>query len=615
MRNITSFINKTTLSTSEKDQIASSSTIDLQNSRLKNNIDDEDDALKKDGALELSHLEYGDDLKTPDGLNAADAAMRSAAVDAMESDETERNLSLIHALKQYPKAIGWSLLISTTLVMEGFDTTLLNSLFALPVFQRKFGELNLMTGGYEISSQWQLGLNMCIYVGEILGLQITGVLVEKLGNRWTMILALTFLFAFNFILYFCQSLAMIAVGMILSGMPWGCFQSLAVSYASEVCPLALRYYLTTYVNMCWLFGQIFASGILKNSEQNLSNSDMGYKLPFALQWIWPAPLAIGIFLAPESPWWLMKKNRQSEAEKSLVRLSSLKNQEREVSVKMMLEKIKLTIEKEAVEKTQQGSFKDCFKGVDGRRTRVACLTWVAQNTSGSVLLGYSTYFFEKAGLDTSYAFTFAIIQYCLGLAGTIGSWILSGRLGRFQILFGGLVFQMIVLFIIGGLGFSSNTNASWGIGSLLIILSFFYNMGIGPVVYCIVSEIPSARLRTQTIVLARNCYNLMAVVNAIWTPYMLNTNDWNWGAKTGLFWGGFTALTLLWVFFELPETSGRTFSEVDELFAQGVPARKFKSTHVDPFAVDIAKNVGHDSTIEQSQISLGNEEHIIENKA
>jgi MFS transporter, SP family, general alpha glucoside:H+ symporter len=46
-------------------------------------------------------------------------------------------------------------------------------------------------------------------------------------------------------------------------------------------------------------------------------------IPYALQWMWPVPLLIGIALAPESPWWLVRKGRVEEAKKSLLRLTSL----------------------------------------------------------------------------------------------------------------------------------------------------------------------------------------------------------------------------------------------------------------------------------------------------
>jgi SP family general alpha glucoside:H+ symporter-like MFS transporter len=39
--------------------------------------------------------------------------------------------------------------------------------------------------------------------------------------------------------------------------------------------------------------------------------------------MWPVPLLIGVLLAPESPWWLVRKGRTEEAKKALLRLTSL----------------------------------------------------------------------------------------------------------------------------------------------------------------------------------------------------------------------------------------------------------------------------------------------------
>ena len=38
--------------------------------------------------------------------------------------------------------------------------------------------------------------------------------------------------------------------------------------------------------------------------------------------MWPLPLAIGIFFAPESPWWLVRRQRLDDAKKALLRLTS-----------------------------------------------------------------------------------------------------------------------------------------------------------------------------------------------------------------------------------------------------------------------------------------------------
>ena len=103
--------------------------------------------------------------------------------------------------------------------------------------------------------------------------------------------------------------------------PWGVFQTLTITYASEVCPVALRGYLTTYVNFCWGLGQVIGIGVIKSM---LNRTDQwAYRIPYALQWMWPVPLLIGVLLAPESPWWLVRKGRTEEAKKALLRLTSL----------------------------------------------------------------------------------------------------------------------------------------------------------------------------------------------------------------------------------------------------------------------------------------------------
>ena len=84
------------------------------------------------------------------------------------------------------------------------------------------------------------------------------------------------------------------------GVPWGAFQTMTTVYAAEACPVALRGYLTTYVNMCWGMGQLIASSVIRSM---LKRTDQwAYRIPFALQWMWPLPLIVGIAFAPESPW-------------------------------------------------------------------------------------------------------------------------------------------------------------------------------------------------------------------------------------------------------------------------------------------------------------------------
>ncbi|SCW00508.1 LAFE_0C05732g1_1 [Lachancea fermentati] len=543
--------------------------------------------MEENPAFEQGHAyEYLAESTVTTSPNSEDAAARFLGLSegAQFADAVEKHMSLVEGVRQYPHAALWSVVLSSALVMEGYDTALLASLYALPAFARRFGVYNDAAGIYEVPARWQTILGMCTNIGEVVGLQLAGIAADRFGYRRTLIAAMFGVFCFVFVLVFANSCTMLAVGEILCGVPWGCFQTLTLSYATEVCPLVLRYYLTTYVNVCWVLGQILAAAVLRESQNHLAHSEWAFRLPFALQWAWPLPLAVGIYLAPESPWWLVKKGRFVAARVSLARLvTGLDLRSKNDAIDAMLKRMKLTTEKEET-LCRDARYVDCFRGVDARRTRIACLTWITQNACGSAMMGYSTYFYVKAGLSEARAFDLTVAQYCFGLLGTIASWFIARRYGRFTIFSTGLALQSLLLLSIGMFGlFFSSQWASSIVGALLLLFVFVYDVGVGPVTYCIVPEIPSTRLRTKTVVLARNCYNTMGILNAIWTPYMLNSTQWNWGAKTGLFWGAIAAIMLLWAVSDLPETKDRTFGEIDELFAQKVPARGFVTTSVDPY--------------------------------
>ena len=65
---------------------------------------------------------------------------------------------------------------------------------------------------------------------------------------------------------------------------------------------------------------------------------------------------------------------------------------------------------------------------------------------------------------------------------------------------------------------------------------------------------------------------------------MLNPTAWNLGPKSGYLWFATSCLGITWTYFRLPEPKNRTFGELDILFDDRVPARKFASTKVDEFA-------------------------------
>ncbi|KAG6125268.1 hypothetical protein E4U48_004632 [Claviceps purpurea] len=501
------------------------------------------------------------------------------AQEAAAATQVEHTMGLVKSFKLYKKACLWSIFLSTCLIMEGFDAVLLGGLFAYPPFQKKFG-LQQPDGSYELTAAWQSGLVNGTLAGQISGLFVVGYIADRFGYRKTLIGALTGCMGFIFIPFFAETLPQLLVGQILLGLPWGVFQTLTTTYASEVCPTHLRAYLTTYVNLCWVMGQLIASGLLRAM---LTRTDKwGYKIPFALQWAWPVPLIIGIYLAPESPWWLIRRGRIEDAKKSLERLTTRNagaDFRPDETISMMVHTNEL--EKELTAGT---SYRDLFRGcVNTRRTEIVCMTWMCQILCGSSFMGYSTMFYQQAGMAVENSFDMSLAQYALGAIGTISSWFLMGRFGRRTLYLGGQTFMCILLLTIGCTAFAgrSNAGAQWAIGSMLLVYTFTYDATVGPVCYSLVSELTSTRLRTKSVVLARSGFNIMGIVTNTITPRMLNPTAWNWGAKAGFFWAGTCLLCAVWTYFRLPEPMGRTYGELDIMFEHKISARKFKTTAVD----------------------------------
>jgi SP family general alpha glucoside:H+ symporter-like MFS transporter len=118
--------------------------------------------------------------------------------------------------------------------------------------------------------------------------------------------------------------------------------------------------------MCWGSGILLSSGVVR-AVASIDN-DLGWRLPFALQWIWPVPLMVGAYFAPESPWNAVRRNELEVARKSLIHLHQ-DTPEKEREVDATLAYIQHTTELEKAE-TQNASFLECFKGQNLRRTEI-----------------------------------------------------------------------------------------------------------------------------------------------------------------------------------------------------------------------------------------------------
>ncbi len=239
------------------------------------------------------------------------------------------------------------------------------------------------------------------------------------------------------------------------------------------------------------------------------------------------------------------------------------------------------------------SYKNLFTGVDLRRTEITCGVWIIQVTCGTWFGGNVLYFLEQAGFNTRQSFNFNLGKNAVALVGTMCAWWAMEHVGRRKLYIWGLAIMLTILLMVGFLGIPGPSEAiAYASGTLLMIFTFTYGITVGPVCYCLVTEIPSTRLRIKTVAIARNAYNVLSIAANYLNNPILNPTAWNLRGKGGFVWAPFTLVSLIWAYYRLPEPKHRSAGEMDVLFEQRISARKWRKTDVDEFRT---------STLDQEQ--------------
>lgn len=352
----------------------------------------------------------------PDSIH--DLKHGGATAEAIEAIRAEHELTFGEALKLYPKAIAWSGFVSIGVIMLAFDPQLIGNLYSTPQFARDFGHLykgdvsptislflqNSIADAHHvqwvIEASWQTALSMGNPIGQVLGALFAAYPMDYFGRKLTFAVCVILTAGIVFIQFFSKTLGVLLAGELLAGLVLGMFVVIAPAYASEVCPTALRGHLTSFVNLCFVIGQLLGNGVTAGTSK-LENH-WAYKIPFLLQWFWILVILPGMAFIPESPWWLVRKNRLEDAEKSLRRLASPK-----VNVQATLAFI---VETDRLEQELEAgsTYWDCFKGDNWRRTEISMGVYCTQVLSGIYLINYGTFFFQQAGLPTNRAFDMSV---------------------------------------------------------------------------------------------------------------------------------------------------------------------------------------------------------------
>lgn len=179
-------------------------------------------------------------------------------------------------------------------------------------------------------------------------------------------------------------------------------------------------------------------------------------------------LIILSFLAPESPWWLVRHGKIKEAERSIRRLGGKTMQEEHRAQEQVANMIRTTtLEKELAKATGQGRWIDIFKRTDLRRTEITVFVWVLQvswaspichlgchalteqNFSGAMFAGNTTYVFQQAGISQQVAYDLGWGTSAIQLGANFLNMFLLYHLGRRTIYIAGFAYCTVNLLIVG----------------------------------------------------------------------------------------------------------------------------------------------------------------------
>ncbi|TGO51654.1 hypothetical protein BOTNAR_0349g00120 [Botryotinia narcissicola] len=341
---------------------------------------------------------------------------------AINAEQIEHDMTVLQAVKAYPAASWWAFVMSCTIIMESYCVFLMGQFIATHQFAKDFGK-QIGPDTWIIEASWQSAFQCSGPVGAFIGVFIAGPITSKIGYRWATIGGLMALNAFIFIFYFGNSQGMFFATQILEGIPWGIFIANAPAYCSEIVPLRLRAPATQMLQMFWAIGALIVGGITYHFQSK--NDSSAYRVPIALQWMFPTPLAILLFIAPESPWWLVRKGRLAEAEKAIARLGRASANDNPADAVAM---IRRTIELE--KSVKQPNLVELWKGTDLYRTLIVCGVYASQNLTGNLIANQAVYFFKQAGMADDTAFALGLITSALQLIMVMVSWVLTTYLGR-----------------------------------------------------------------------------------------------------------------------------------------------------------------------------------------
>ncbi|KAG5866747.1 Facilitated trehalose transporter Tret1, partial [Gonioctena quinquepunctata] len=391
-----------------------------------------------------------------------------------------------------------------------------------------------------------------INVGAMVGPLPFGFISEQFGRK----IGLLCIAIPHFIAYismaFAKNVYIFYFGRLLGGLAVGGGYTLLPMYIAEVAEESQRGIYSVTLGIFWAFGNFLSYLIGPYLSVVYFNCVLSY-FPFAF-------FLSFSYLGTETPFYLVKKDRMEEAEKVLMRLRSSDRND----VHIELNQIKATINKE-----KNGQLSDVIRNSGMRKALIISVTLIAlQQFSGiNAIYFYLQTIFKASGTKLSSDISSLIVGACIFVFSLLVPYTVD-CFGRRTLMIFSSVGMALCLFSMGSFFYVKERTAwstepiFWLPLTTLILLIFVFQMGFSIMPWTISSELfPSNLKQFAASATSLTCW----VTSFIVTQFFNNMTNSIGTGETFWVFATFSAICTVFTIFYIPETRGKTFSEIQSI--------------------------------------------------
>ncbi|GAW18844.1 hypothetical protein ANO14919_083260 [Xylariales sp. No.14919] len=478
-------------------------------------------------------------------------------------------------------------------IFFGYDTGWMGGVLAMPYFIQLYTGLeynfdtkmpvSVDSADFIIPSSTASLFTSILSLGTFLGALVGGDIADFIGRRPT-IIGGCFVFTAGCILQISSTNqeVLFVFGRLIAGGGVGFISAVVILYMSEIAPKKVRGAMVSGYQFCITIGILLANVVVYTSQNR--NDTGSYRIPIGVQFLWALILGTGLFILPESPRFWVKKG---EIEKAAKALAYVRGQPEDSDyIKDELAEIVANNEFEMANIPQMSyvqSWLACLKGSLSkgdspiRRTILGAGLQCAQQLTGiNFIFYFGPPFFKQLGTIPD-PFLISLITTLVNVLSTPISFITIEKLGRRAILIGGGIGMVVCQFIIAIVGVTAgrteldNKSATAAMISFIAINISFFASTWGPTAWVVVGEIFPLPIRSRGVGISTASNWFWNTIIAVITPFLVNADKANLGAKVFFLWGSLCIFSTLFAYFLVYELKGLSLEQADMCMASTTP--------------------------------------------